>query len=365
MNEGSTPDHMRINHEQLSGFAARIFTSAGATEAVATKVAYHLVAANLKGHDSHGVGMIPAYVGNIKNGNLQPDANVTVLRDNGAVMLFDGGFGFGQVVGSQATQQAIERVKDTGVVCAGVRNCHHLGRIGSYGEQCGEAGLVSMHFVNVVGHAPLVAPFGGRERRMTTNPFCCTVPRPNDLPIVLDMATSAVAQGKVRVAHMKGVQVPEGSLIDHDGQPTTDPGVMFNEPFGALGPFGAHKGYGLAVMCELLGGALAGEWTAQPDNERGGQIVNHMFMVVFDPAAFGGLDKFHSEVAAMVDYLHSTEPATGVDRVRIPGEPEREALAQRSAHGIDIDDNSWAGLLKAAEAAGMSESEIAELTAQG
>ena len=349
---------MRINHEQLTAFATAIFASAGTEEVRARKVAHHLVMANLKGHDSHGVGMIPAYVGNIKNGNLKIDADAAVLRDQGAVMLFDGQFGFGQLVGSQATELAIARARETGVVCAGVRNCHHLGRIGSYGEQCGEAGLVSIHFVNVVGHAPLVSPFGGRERRMTTNPFCCTVPRADDRPIVLDMATSAVAQGKVRVAHMKGEQVPAGSLIDHQGQPTTDPGVMFNEPLGALGPFGMHKGYGMAVMCELLGGALAGEWTAQPDNERGVQIVNHMFMVIFDPAAFGGLDRFNSEVTAMVDYLHSTEPALGVDKVRIPGEPEREALAERSAAGIDIDDNSWAGLLQAAAAAGMDDAAI-------
>lgn len=350
---------MRINHEQLTSFASQIFTSAGTDAEVARKVAHHLVAANLKGHDSHGVGMIPAYVGNIKNGNLKIDANVTLIRDQGAVMLFDGQFGFGQLVGSQATEQAIERARDTGVVCAGVRNCHHLGRIGSYGEQVGEAGLVSIHFVNVVGHAPLVAPFAGRERRMTTNPFCCTVPRADDFPIVLDMATSAVAQGKVRVAYMKGTEVPEGSLIDHEGQPTNDPGVMFNEPFGALGPFGLHKGYGLAVMCELLGGALAGEWTAQPENERGMQIVNNMFMVIFDPAAFGGLSKFHSEVEAMIDYLHSTTPAADVDKVRIPGEPEREAMADRSSNGIDIDDNSWDGILKAATASGMSNSAIA------
>lgn len=352
---------MLINHETLTGFASQIFEAAGSSAEFANRVAHHLVEANLKGHDSHGVGMIPAYIGNIKNGNLQPAASARVLRDQGAVLLFDGQFGFGQIVGSQATQQAIARAKETGVVCAGVRNCHHLGRIGSYGEQCGAAGLVSIHFVNVVGHAPQVSPFGGRDRRMTTNPFCCTVPRPDDFPIVLDMATSAVALGKVRVAHMKGVPVPEGALVDHEGRPTTDPAVMYTEPFGALGPFGQHKGYGLAVMCELLGGALAGEWTAQPEHERSTQIVNHMFMVVFDPAAFGGLDRFHHEVSAMVDYLHSTTPAAGVDKVRIPGEPEREAMAQRSAEGIEIDDNSWQGICKAASVAGLSDQQIAAI----
>ena len=353
---------MIIDHERLAEFAAQIFIRCGSQPDYAARVGHHLVAANLKGHDSHGVGMIPAYVGSILNGNLKMDANAEVIRDQGAVLLIDGHFGFGQVVGSQATNMVIERARDTGVVCAGVRNCHHLGRIGSYGEQCGEAGLVSMHFVNVVGHAPQVSPFGGRDRRMTTNPFCCTVPRANDIPIVLDMATSAVALGKVRVAYMKGAAVPAGALVDHEGQPTTNPAVMYEEPFGALGPFGAHKGYGLAVMCELLGGALAGEWTAQPANERNNNIVNHMFMVVFDPAAFGGLGKFQQEVDAMVEYLHSAQPATGVDKVRIPGEPEREAFAARTAAGVEIDDNSWGGIVKAAAAAGLSDTEIAALT---
>lgn len=353
---------MIINHEQLSEFATQIFVSCGSTPDNASKVGRHLVAANLKGHDSHGVGMIPAYVANILNGNLQVDARAEVIRDKGAVLLIDDHFGFGQVVGSQATDMVIERVRETGVVCAGVRNCHHLGRIGSYGEQCGEAGLVSMHFVNVVGHPPQVSPFGGRDRRMTTNPFCCTVPRANDIPIVLDMATSAVALGKVRVAYMKGAAVPPGALVDHEGRPTTSPAVMYEEPFGALGPFGAHKGYGLAVMCELLGGALAGEWTAQPGNARNNNIVNHMFMVVFDPAAFGGLEKFQQEVDAMVGYLHSAQPAAGVDKVRIPGEPEREALADRTANGLEIDDNSWAGILRAAEQAGLTAADIAALT---
>jgi uncharacterized oxidoreductase len=353
---------MLIDHQRLTDFVAEIFVSAGSRADFASRVASHLVAANLKGHDSHGVGMVPAYVGNIRAGHLEMDAEAEVIRDQGAVMLVDGRFGFGQVVGSQATELAIERVRETGVVCMGVRNCHHLGRIGSYGEQCGQAGMVSMHFVNVVGHGPLVSPFAGRDRRMSTNPFCCVVPRSDDMPIVLDMATSAVAQGKVRVAHLKGVEVPDGSLIDHQGNPTNDPRVMFEEPFGSLGPFGMHKGYGLAVMCELLGGALAGEWTAQPGNPRENTIVNNMLMVVLDPAAFGGLDAFQTEVSAMVDYLHETTAAEGADKVRIPGEPEREAVVDRTAKGIPIDDNSWSGILKAAEAAGMTNEDVARLT---
>jgi uncharacterized oxidoreductase len=191
---------MLIQPTALRDFVTELFTRAGATGMVAGEVAEHLVEANLKGHDSHGVGMIPAYVGNIKVGHLDVQAHASVIRDSGAVLLVDGHHGFGQVVGREATDIAIARVKDTGVVCLGLRNAHHLGRIGSYGERCGRAGLVSVHFVNVVGHEPRVSPWGGRERRMTTNPFCCAVPRDGDEPVVLDMATSAIALGKVRVA---------------------------------------------------------------------------------------------------------------------------------------------------------------------
>ena len=352
---------MLIDKDELTDFVAGIFTAAGASAAFAAKVSHHLVAANLKGHDSHGVGMVPAYVGNIRNGHLDVAAEAKLVKDNTAVMLVDGQFGFGQVVGSQATAMAIERARDTGIVCMGVRNCHHLGRIGSYGEQCAEAGMVSVHFVNVVGHGPLVSPYAGRERRMSTNPFCCVVPRTDGPPIILDMATSAIAQGKVRVAYMKGVDVPDGALIDEAGLATNDPTVMFEAPFGSLGPFGAHKGYGLAVMCELLGGGLAGEWTAQPGNARENTIVNNMLMMVLDPSAFGGVEGFQQEVTAMVDYLHSTTPAEGVDQVRVPGDPERESVATRSTEGIPIDENSWAGILKAAEVAGVSEAEIAAI----
>jgi uncharacterized oxidoreductase len=349
---------MLIQADELREFASRVFTSAGATAEAASEVAAHLIEANLKGHDSHGVGMIPAYIRNIAAGHLDPRGEIDVVRDAGAVLLIDGCRGFGQVVGRQATDRAIERARQTGVVCMGLRNAHHLGRIGSYGERCGRAGFVSVHFVNVVGHEPQVSPWGGRERRMTTNPFCCVVPRDDDESIVLDMATSAIALGKVRVAYLKGEPIEAGALLDSEGTPTTDPAVMYKAPFGSLGPFGKHKGYGLALMCELLGGALAGEWTAQPEQPRPGTIINHMLTFVFDPAAFGGRDAFQREVAAMVDYVHSTTPASGFDRVRVPGEPEREANAERSRAGIEIDTKAWSGIVEAARSAGIADAEI-------
>ena len=350
---------MQIEKATLTSFADQILIAAGADAPRAAETAEHLVLANLKGHDSHGVGMIPAYVNNIIAETCKPNADAEVVKDKGSVLLVDGKFGLGQVVGQQATQFGIERAKANGICCVGARNNHHLGRIGTYAETCAAEGMVSVHFVNVVGHDPFVSPWGGRERRLQTNPFCVAVPTTGN-PIVLDMATSAIAMGKVRVAALKGVDVPEGSLFDAEGSPTNDSRIL--QEGGSLGPFGKHKGYGLAFICELLGGGLAGEWTMQPEHERVGTIVNHMLMFILDPAVFGGLATFQHEVNAMSEFMHSTTPAKGFDKVRLPGEPERDRQAEREANGIPIDDGSWGEICKAAVRAGLNETDIESLT---
>ncbi len=353
---------MLIDKAPLTGLATQVFIELGATRERALETAAHLVEANLKGHDSHGVGMIPAYVGSALNNRLQVNADAEVVKDKGAVLLVDGKLGFGQVVGRQATDLGIERARETGIACVGSRNNHHLGRIGTYGEHCARAGMVSVHFVNVVGHPPFVSPWGGRDPRMQTNPFCCTVPTAGE-PIVLDMATSAIALGKVRVASMKGVPVPDDCLFDAEGVPTNDPGAIGSG--GTLGPFGKHKGYGLALMCELLGGGLAGEWTMQDVSKQQDYTVNHMLMFIIDPDLFGGLAGFQREVGGMSDWLHSSAPAKGFDKVRLPGEPERESMAERLANGIPIDDQSWVAITRAANRAGMSDEDILAITGQG
>ena len=354
---------MRIGAKRLTDFATAIFVAAGASRENARETADHLVLANLKGHDSHGVGMVPTYVDGIATGQLVPDAELEVLHDRGAVLLLDGKFGFGQVVGRQATDLALERVRDTGVVTLGLRNAHHLGRIGTYAERCARAGFVSLHFVNVVGHDPVVSPWAGRAARMLTNPFCCAIPRDGERPIVLDMATSAIALGKVRVAYMKEEPVPSDALLDHDGRPTDDPAALFEDPRGSIRPFGQHKGYGLGLVCELLGGGLAGEWTIQPGRPRTDTLVNHMLMFVLDPDLFGGSTAFHTEIRAMADYLLDTAPGDGHDRVRLPGDPEEESLQERRKHGIPFDDNSWNGIVDAARRAGLTDPDIAALAA--
>jgi uncharacterized oxidoreductase len=354
---------MLIQAAPLTRLLTAMLEAAG-TEAERARIcAEHLVGANLKGHDSHGVGMAPAYLRWIADGRMFPNRPARVIQDRVASMVVDGQFGLGQAVAREATAIAIERAKQTGVACVALRDACHIGRIGTYGEQCADAGLVSMHYVNVVGAEPAVAPFGGREPRMLTNPYCCAVPQADGNHIVLDFATSAIAIGKLRVAHMKGEPAPAGVLLDADGAPTTDTGTFFtNGPRGHLLPFGLHKGGGLQVLCELLGGALAGQWTMQPrSNRNNGAVVNNMLSIVIDPDAFGGREAYEAEASAMIDYIRATPPAQGVDRVRMPGDPERESLARRLEEGLPIDDNTWRDLLKAAGSVGLDETAVKTL----
>jgi uncharacterized oxidoreductase len=349
---------MIIQAGPLTELLIAILARAGAEPARARVCAEHLVAANLKGHDSHGVGMAPSYVRWIAAGKLKPNARPTVVSDKGAVLVVDGGFGLGAPVAREAMELAIARAKQLGVAVLGLRNSCHIGRIGTYGEQSADAGLISMHYVNVVGGGPAVAPFGGREARMLTNPYCCAIPRRNGEHVVLDFATSAIAIGKVRVAYMKGERLQAGALIEPSGQLTDDPKTFFEGAARSiLLPFGLHKGGGMQILCELLGGALAGEWTMRPDRAFAA-AVNNMLAIVIDPDAFGGREAFEAEAEAMLAYILSTQPAEGVDRVRLPGDPERESLARRSADGVPIDDNTWGQIREAAASVGLDEAAI-------
>ena len=219
-----------------------------------------LIEANLTGHDSHGIGMLPRYAEAYQQGGLVPNQQVRTLLDTGTLLRLDGGAGFGQVIGHQAMQLGIERAMQRGSCIVALGNSHHLGRIGAWAEQAAQAELVSLHFVNVMARS-IVAPYGGADARFGTNPFAAGIPLTGREPVILDFATSMLAQGKTRVAMNKGELVPPGCLLDDQGRPTREPRFGVNAPFGALLAFGEHKGYGLALLCELLGGALAAGMT--------------------------------------------------------------------------------------------------------
>jgi len=343
-----------ISPEALHRWVVGLFRAAGSSEREATLTADHLVGANLAGHDSHGVGMAPRYVRSLLNGELQLNRSVEIAHDAGSLVAVDGRHGMGQSVTHQAMEIAIGRARRDGVCVMGLRNAHHLGRVGHWAEQAIAAGLASIHFTNVVAQA-VVAPYGGAKPRLSTNPFTVGIPREGADPIVLDFATSAIAHGKARVAYNKKVQVPPGNLIDAGGRPTQDPAVLFEPPegpHGALLTFAQHKGYALSLVCDLLGGALTGGGTAHPANQpvRWG-VWNNMLAIVFDPKRLGHGEAFEREARAFVAWVRSAPLSGDVDRIMVPGDPERRSRQAR-AQALPIDAGTMSQLDEAAALVG-------------
>ncbi|MBI3634683.1 MAG: malate/lactate/ureidoglycolate dehydrogenase [Candidatus Rokubacteria bacterium] len=344
--------------KQFEAIVGAIIRAGGSDEREAHLVASNLVGANLAGHDSHGIGLVPRYVEGLEAGALKPNQHVTVTRDTGSTLTFDGNRGYGQVIAYEAMEQAARRARETGVVVAAMRNVSHLGRIGHWAEQCAREGLVSIHFVNVLVR-PIVAPFGGRAARFGTNPFTVGIPRRGTDPILLDFATSRIAQGKVRVAYQRGKTLPEGAMLDAQGEPTTDPKHGVAKPYGALLPFGEHKGYALAFVCEILAGALAGGGTLQDAREQERGIINGMLSIVIDPDRAGSAEILQRELEGFVDFLMQSPVAGGVDKIRVPGDFEVESRREREANGIPLEDSTWRDIIAAGVRLGLSEKELA------
>lgn len=342
----------------LQAQVATVLIASGSSPEEANAVAANLVLANLSGHDSHGVGMLPRYVDAVLEGGLKPNSNAKIVLDTGSLLTLDGQRGYGQIVGAQAMALGMERAKTHGSCIMTLANAHHLGRIGHFAEMAVDRGLVSLHFVNVLSR-PVVAPFGGADGRYGTNPCCIGVPLAGRDPFVLDFATSRVAQGKMRVAHNEGRRVEPGTLIDEQGRPTTDPGVVVvpqgNGLFGALLAFGEHKGYGMAVACELLGGALTGSGTwHKPTDPAVRAVVNGMLTILIDPAKLGTQAAFEEEALAFVDWLQAGPVAPGYDAVKIAGDPERAYRVQRQSEGITVDAQTWQEIVTAGAKVGVT-----------
>jgi len=347
---------------RLRAAVRAIVERGGSNEREARLVADQLVEANLTGHDSHGVGMVPRYVEALAEGGLRVNQRLTVVTDSAALLMLDGNAGYGQVMAFDAMRLGIERAAAHGVAVVGLANSHHIGRIGHWAEQCVAAGLVSIHFVNVISR-PVVAPFGGRDARFVTNPFCVGIPIPDGEPVLLDFATSRIAMGKVRVALNKGERVKPGTLLDASGEPTTDPAALFAEPGGAILPFGEHKGYGMAVVCEILGGALAGGTTLH-ERPAGRAIINNMLTFIVDPRRLGTAERLAHEAMAFAQWVRASPPADGVDHVRLAGDPEREWRRAR-AEAIPIDTTTWQQIVAAGEQVGLPAGEVNRIAAPG
>ena len=341
----------------LREFIHKVALAVGADEVAASEVAHHLVRANLSGHDSHGVLRMPWYNQVIKNGQMQPSAQPTILRERGATVLIDAGASFGQYSTMFGLEWAIKTAREFGIATAAIRHSSHIGRLGEYAERATAVGMVGIATYGVAGPGTgIVVPFGGRERFLGTNPWAFGVPTTEEDPMLYDAATSTVAEGKLRVARAKGAQVPPGCIIDNDGLPSTTPSDFYEG--GALLPLGGatggHKGYGLAMSAALIGGLamiddnVEGSWDVgarlgRADDAAAGPRghITGVVLIVIDPSFFGDTDQYRAMTGATVAAVREVRPAEGTERVLSPGEPETQTRARRERDGIPLADATW------------------------
>ncbi len=336
----------RLSLEDLANWASELLEGGGATREEARVVGPSLALADALGYASHGVMRIPFYLQMLSEGEIVSGAKLELLKDQAAVIVADGGWGFGRVQMGRLLDASLARVTETGVVAATLRHSSHIGRLGEYCEQAARAGYVAYMVANTHGTARRVAPPGGVVPRLGTNPLAYGVPA-DPHPLVLDFSTSVTAEGKVRVHKIAGTECPPGWLLDSTGRPTTDPNALYDEPQGTILPFGGeqpYKGFGLALIVDVLAGALSGGRTARevPLNPKG----NCVFLLLLDPAAFGGRPVFESEVGQLLEFVRGCPRAAGVDRIRLAGDPEQERLRAAQQAGVEVNDAQWSVLVE-------------------
>jgi LDH2 family malate/lactate/ureidoglycolate dehydrogenase len=343
----------KISAARLGEIGRALFVAAGTPEAEAETVMRHVVAANLAGHDSHGVIQVPTYIERIKLGHIVPGAPWVIVRESPTTTVVDGHWGFGYVVNERAMRLTIEKAEKSSVAAATVFRQGHIGRLASYTLMAAKAGMIGLITADSGRSPKAVAPFGGREARLGTNPISIAVPSDLEGPLYLDMATSAAAAGKIALSVARGTPVPEGWIIDKDGRPTTDPRQL--RQGGALLPFGGsegYKGYGLSVIVEILCGLLTGlGFGVEPT----GRHNDGCFMAVFKVDAFRPLAEFKKEVGEFARYLKATQPATGSSGVYYPGEIEHMREEDRRKNGIEVEDATWEKLRALATGYGLAQ----------
>jgi uncharacterized oxidoreductase len=338
--------------DALALHVAAIFAAAGNPPPQAELIARHLVDSNLAGHDSHGVIRVPLYLDWQRAGRVVPGKAGRVVADNGAVATLDGEFGYGQVVGETLVAEGSARALRHGAAIVALRHAGHLGRIGGWAEIAASRGLVSLLFVNSPGRGGIqVAPAGGRERRLAPNPLAIGVPRADGPPLILDITTSVVPEGKVRVSLNRGAELPEGAIVDAEGRPSRDPRAYYGPPSGALLPIAGHKGAGLCMMIDLLAGALTGGGCSDPRVDGKG---NNMLAVFIAPDRLSGGDALRDEARDLALWMKSAAPLRAGDEILVPGELEARCRAERMARGVPLDAETARQIAAAATALGVA-----------
>ena len=339
--------------DQLKSIGKCIFQAVGSVPKEAEIVAGLLANANLVGHDSHGVIRIPQYLGLIETGHIVLNNEIEILRQTKSSAVINGNWGFGQVIASKAMNIAIEKAQSTSVSTVTVRSCNHVGRLADYAQIAANHNLIAMLTVNNHGSGTRVAPWGGSEGRLSTNPICFAIPRKHSQPILVDITTSVVAEGKVRVKRNRNEKVPEGWIIDANGIPTNDPNDLYESPMGAILPFGGkvgHKGFALSMVVDILSGALSGAGCSRESPEK---LGNAIFMTLFDISSFVPIEEFYQEIDNFVDWVKSAKTAPGFTEITIPGEPEDHIKQKRRKEGIFIEQKTWKQIEESAEKVGV------------
>ena len=330
-----------IEVETLKQVCGRVMEGAGLSETEARRIAHSLVLANLMGHDSHGVIRLPQYVQALEDGIVKAGRVIRVTREADASAVVDGQWGFGQTVCAQAMELAMRKARERSVAAVELFNSSHIGRLGEYVEQAAVSGMIGVVMCNNHGGGRLLSPFGGIDARMSPNPVAVGVPTGGAFPIVVDMTTSVVAEGKIRVKRNRGEPLPQGWAIDAEGRPAEQPEDFYGPPRGAILPFGgnsAHKGYALAVVIDILSGALGGGGCSRDGAPSGG---NGVFLMAIRIESFTSPDRFRDEVDGFVDYLKSSRLLPGFDRILLPGEIEYRQRRKGETEGVFVDDETW------------------------
>jgi LDH2 family malate/lactate/ureidoglycolate dehydrogenase len=329
----------------LHAMTRRIFMAAGTPQHIADVVAEILVNANLAGHDSHGVIRIPAYLRAISEGRITPDAEPEISKETANTFIIDGKYGFGHYTARRAIDLAIEKAQQANVCSVAFTRTGHIGRLGEYAEAAARAGCIGI-ITHGLGRTSIsrVVPFGGSQGALSTNPISVGVPTGDEVPFVLDIATSVVAEGKLQVARSKNAELPPGYIVDKDGRPSTNPNDFYDGGF--LLPFGGHKGYGLGVLIALLGG-LAGNFDLEKKS------IGGEFMQVINVNAFIPLAAYERAVRIFLDELKSIPPAPGFEEVLVPGDFEHRSRAKRLAEGIELPDKTYSEIQEGAAKLGV------------
>ena len=359
MTENIKRAEIRVDVQHAIELITDIFKAKSCNDNEAKTIAERLAGSNLVGHDSHGIARVPRYVEWMEKGWVFPNLKPEIVIDSGAMGCLDAKQGFGQVAGEYAVDDGILRAKKHGVSVVGLRNSGHLGRIGDWAERAADADLISFHFVNVRGSL-LVAPFGGSDRRGSTSPLAIGIPSKDKDHIILDMATSTVAEGKVMVAQKGGKKLPHGALIDSTGKLTTNPEAMYgkirddevpnpDKGTGAITAFGLHKGSGINFMMEMLGGALTGNGVCGALNEKERRkFSNGMLSIYIEVEKMVDFDYFRKEVKSYAEFVRASKPSQNNDKVLIPGDKEISTKEERLKFGLPVPPLVWENIKQTA-----------------